>query len=154
MIKQISKPHPESKASQAREGTLKKAMEPKDIWEILKPQLQTLVQECAWVVSMDVRGHILGITEIGRGAVDHVEVEPREVFRPAIELAATFCMLVHNHPSDETDPSNDDIRLSKNLIKAGAILGVPFVDHIIVGKSGYTALSEQMPEFQNPYMIP
>jgi DNA repair protein RadC len=150
MIKQLSKPQKPSKASVAREKCTQRAVEPKELYEMLKPQLATLVQEVAWIACVDSVGHVLALQEIGRGAVDHVEVEPREVFRPAIEVAAMGVILVHNHPSDMTEASDNDKELTARLAMAGQILGVPLLDHMIVGKSGFTSLAEKAPQLFTP----
>ena len=73
------------------------------------------------------------------GTVDHVPVYPREVIKRALELGATALILVHNHPSGDPTPSDGDIAMTKELIKAAKALDVLIHDHIIIGKSGHTS---------------
>lgn len=145
MVKKLSKPVKKSKASIAREGNLKKAENPEELYELIKPQLENLVQECNWAFYMDPRGQVLGVEEIAKGAVDHVELNPRELFRPAIELAASFVIMAHNHPSGKTDPSNDDWGLTRRMVEAGEIIGIPVADHLVVSKDGFTSMQQKNP---------
>ena len=83
--------------------------------------------------------HFQAWSELGRelGAA-----YPREVFEPALRQGAASLIVVHNHPSGETDPSEDDLAITRRLSEAGEILGVPLLDHVIVGGRGYTSLKE------------
>lgn len=149
MIKHLSEAPPPSKASKARESK-KFVKDPKEIWELLKPQLDNLVQEIVWGLYIDSSGKVLGVQEISRGAVDHVETLPRELFRPAFELAAVGVIMVHNHPSGVAKFSEDDKRLAQRMIGVGALLEMPLYDSIVITKDGYRALNadEHMHEFQ------
>jgi len=77
---------------------------------------------------------------ISIGTIDTNIVHPREVFKPAIEHAATALILVHNHPSGVTDPSAADVAVTKQLIEAGKLLGVQLVDHVIVTKDAFMSM--------------
>ncbi len=74
------------------------------------------------------------------GTVDANLVHPREVFRPALEYAAAAVILVHNHPSGETEPSAADLAVTQQIIDAGKLLGIELVDHVIVTKDGYASV--------------
>ncbi len=65
---------------------------------------------------------------------------PREVFKPAIEYSAAAVILVHNHPSDETAPSDADIAVTKQLVLAGQMLGIPLIDHVIVTRQSFISV--------------
>lgn len=82
-----------------------------------------------------VRDEVISI-----GTIDANLVHPREVFRPALEYAAAAVILVHNHPSGETDPSAADILVTEQLIEAGRLLGIELVDHVIVTKDSYASV--------------
>ncbi len=77
---------------------------------------------------------------ISIGTVDANIVHPREVFKPALEYSAAAVILVHNHPSGSTEPSGNDYEITKQLINAGAILGIDLIDHVIVTKEGFTSI--------------
>lgn len=67
-------------------------------------------------------------------------VHPREVFKPALDHAASAVILVHNHPSGSTAPSEEDVEITKQIVQAGKVLGIPLLDHIIVAKDGFTSV--------------
>jgi DNA repair protein RadC len=92
------------------------------------------------VLCLTIRGRVLGWHEISRGAVDRVWIHARDVFRTALISNAASLILAHNHPSGEADPSSDDIQVTKRLIDVGTRLGVPIVDHIIIGDREYASL--------------
>lgn len=77
------------------------------------------------------------------GTVNANLIHPREVFKPAIEYGATAFILVHNHPSGITKPSMSDIEITKQLIAVGKIVGVPLLDHIIIGKGKYASIEAE-----------
>ena len=70
-------------------------------------------------------------------------VHPREVFRPALREAAAALVLVHNHPSGDPAPSREDREITDRLVRAGEILGVRVLDHVIVAERGYCSLREE-----------
>jgi len=70
-------------------------------------------------------------------------VHPREVFSDAIVDRAASIILVHNHPSGDTEPSQEDIAITKRLVEAGELLGIKVHDHVIVSKNGYTSMKER-----------
>jgi DNA repair protein RadC len=69
---------------------------------------------------------------MGEGTVDHAPVYPREVMRRALELAASACCLVHNHPSGSSSPSSADVEMTRRVVEAGRPLGVAIHDHFLV----------------------
>ncbi len=77
---------------------------------------------------------------ISIGTVDTNIIHPREVFRPALEYAAAAVVLVHNHPSDITTPSDADIAVTKQIIEAGKLIGIDLVDHVIVTKESFASI--------------
>jgi DNA repair protein RadC len=74
------------------------------------------------------------------GTVDHTPVYPREVLRRAIELHATGCVLVHNHPSGDATPSRSDIEMTKQVAQACNLLGISVHDHVIIARDGHSSL--------------
>src|SRR5260370_511892 len=76
------------------------------------------------------------------GSLDRSLVHPREVFRPAIKDAAKAILLVHNHPSGDPTPSDEDFLLTKRLEEAGKTLGIQILDHIVVARTGCSSIQE------------
>ena len=102
--------------------------------------MQYLKQEQFRVVLLDVKHKIISNQIITQGTVSGTLVGAREVFNPAIKHMASKILLVHNHPSGDPTPSREDIEITKQLVKAGDIIGIPVLDHIIIGKDEYTSL--------------
>jgi len=78
---------------------------------------------------------LIRIVNITQGTLDSVLIHPREVFRAAVEHRASALVLTHNHPSGDPNPSEADIRVTRDLIRAGKILKIEVLDHIIMGQA-------------------
>ncbi len=113
-----------------------------DAYDVLRPRIAHLSQEVFCVLAIDIRNGLIDCVEIGRGTVCGVEVHPREVFRPAIRLAAAGIVIAHNHPSGDPTPSAEDIALTRRMRDTGVTLGIPVIDHIVVAASGYRSVVE------------
>jgi DNA repair protein RadC len=104
--------------------------------------------ECLIVLLLNTRRKVLGHCLISTGTLDTILVHPREVFRPAIIGAAAAIVLMHNHPSGDPSPSEGDIKVTRDLIRAGQILKIEVLDHVVIGKpdgdtgKGYSSLRE------------
>lgn len=89
--------------------------------------------ECFVVLLLNARRRVKGHVLVSTGLLDTVLVHPREVFRSAIVGNASAVVLMHNHPSGEATPSEADIRITRELIRAGQLLRIEVLDHVIVG---------------------
>lgn len=97
--------------------------------------------ESVWVLMLNIRKRVIGHVMVSIGLVDQSIVHPREVFRAAIVANASAIVLMHNHPSNDTSPSDADRKVTRELINAGKILKIELIDHVIVGsQSGSTSL--------------
>lgn len=114
-----------------------------DVWHHLRHRVPH-EQEAFYVIALDVRNQLLDIVEVARGNVCGVEVHPREVFRPAIRLAAAGVIVAHNHPSGDPTPSAQDIELTRRLRDVGTTLGIPVLDHVVVTPDRYRSICESM----------
>jgi len=117
---------------------------PGDVYRCVAPRLAGVTQELFFVIGVDIRNGVLDVVEVGRGSIAHVEVHPREVFRPLIRMAAAGGILVHNHPSGDPTPSPQDLALTLRLREVGRLLGVPIIDHVVVGGRSYRSIAERM----------
>jgi DNA repair protein RadC len=99
-------------------------------------------QEEFHVVTLDVQLHVIGMHLVSVGTLDRSLVHPREVFRPAIKDAAKSVILVHNHPSGDATPSDEDLAVTTRLEEAGSTLGVQVLDHIVVARGGEVSIRE------------
>ena len=121
---------------------------PEQAVKLIKSILEGVDQERFLVMPVDIKNKILGYIEVARGSVDECPVDPREVFRAAIVMGASALFLAHNHPSGSTDPSPEDMKLTRRVCRAGELLGVPVLDHLIVAGDGSLSFAESgiMPE--------
>jgi DNA repair protein RadC len=98
--------------------------------------------ECFVVLLLNTRRRIKGHALISTGTLDTLLVHPREVFRPAIIAAAAAVVVMHNHPSGESTPSEADIKVTRDLIRAGQLLKIEVLDHVIIGADRRSSLRE------------
>jgi DNA repair protein RadC len=109
--------------------------------------LGELRQETFCVLLLNTKNRLQAKQMVSLGTLNSAPVHPREVFRPAIEKSAAAMILVHNHPSGECAPSSNDIALTQRLVKAGDLLGIEVLDHVIIGREsnghpGFCSLRE------------
>ena len=103
-------------------------------------------QEHLVAVTLNSANNVINIHELTTGLVNQTPVHPREAFVKAIEDRAVAVIFVHNHTSGSTEPSEQDYAITKVLCAAGKIVQIPVIDHIIIGKCGFTSLCREMPE--------
>jgi DNA repair protein RadC len=113
-----------------------------DIYDRVWPRYAGLAQEVFLIVGINARNGVIAELEVARGCLTGVDVHPREVFRPAIRMAAAAVIAVHNHPSGDPSPSPEDVALTQRLRTVGDVVGIPLVDHVIVAARGYCSMAE------------
>ena len=97
-------------------------------------------RECFVVLFLNVRKRVKGHQLVTIGTMDTMLVHPREVFRAAIVSCASAIVLMHNHPSGDSSPSEADIKVTRDLIRAGQLLKIEVLDHVIMGNPGHSSL--------------
>ncbi len=107
------------------------------------PRLRHLRQETFIVVLLNTANQIIRDVVVSEGSLNAVIIHPREVFRLAIAESAASIILVHNHPSGNTDPSREDLAITRQLVEAGRIVDIRVLDHVIIGGDAYTSFSER-----------
>jgi DNA repair protein RadC len=117
---------------------------PDDVCRLMR-DAKDLDRESFYVLYLDTKNRIAGVEEAHRGTVTHVDVHPREVFKGALASNATAIIAVHNHPSGDSTPSDQDYALTSRLVNAGQILGIPMLDHIVVGDQDCSSIRERSP---------
>jgi DNA repair protein RadC len=113
------------------------------VWAHFRARISDLTQETFFALYLDARKRLIREEVVSTGSLTESFVHPREAFRSAVREAAASVIFVHNHPSGEPDPSASDIELTRRLVEAGSLLGVPVTDHVIVAKNGYFSFIEQ-----------
>ena len=110
---------------------------PSDVRDLLTKSMETHLEaeEVFIMITVDTKHRITGIFEVARGHLSSCIVHPREVFKRALLMNASAVFIAHNHPSGDVMPSRDDTTTTKRLKEAGEVLGVPLLDHLIIGDS-------------------
>jgi DNA repair protein RadC len=111
--------------------------------EFLVPQFGTRPVEQFGVVLLDTKHRVLRTTVLSVGTLDASIVHPREVFRAAASAGAAALVLFHNHPSGDPTPSEDEVALTKRLVRAGDLMGIPVLDHVIVAENRFCSLKDR-----------
>lgn len=115
---------------------------PADVYRLCGPRLRDLAHEEFWAILLDSQHAVLREVQVSRGILDASVVHPREVFRQAILENASAVIVAHNHPSGDVTPSAEDRAVTAQLRRSGAILGIPVLDHVIVGDGRWASLAE------------
>lgn len=129
------------RAARSLVGERPQIMCPGDAAALLTPRLAHLEREESVVLLMDRRHRVLREVSVGVGGVAHSPMEPREVFAAALrEPCVAAVMVAHNHPSGDPAPSADDIAVTRRLARGAELVGLDFLDHIIIAASGWHSL--------------
>jgi DNA repair protein RadC len=128
----------------AREGPLERGRirGPADVFERCAPALRDLLHEEFRVLLLNAQHAVVREIVITRGILDASVVHPREVFKEAVAESAAALILVHNHPSGDPAPSPEDREVTRQLADAGRIVGIPVLDHVVVGDARYVSFVE------------
>jgi DNA repair protein RadC len=108
---------------------------PERIADLLREENRAYEVENFQVVLLNTRRKLIRVEKISQGTLDTILVHPREVFKPAIAASAAAVVLAHNHPSGDPTPSEADIKVTRDLIRAGQLLKIDVLDHIILGRA-------------------
>lgn len=112
------------------------------LYEYYRNILSDKKQECFYCVYLDSQKRIISDKLLFIGTLNRSLVHPREVFKEAYILSASSIICIHNHPSGEVNPSRDDIVITKKLVEIGHLLGIPVIDHVIIGKNKFYSFYE------------
>jgi DNA repair protein RadC len=115
---------------------------PEDIYKYYHPMIAYLKFEIFKVVAVDGRNTLINDYTVSKGILDASLVHPREVFGFAINESASAIFLIHNHPSGILKPSDDDLKITERIRRAGEIMGIGIVDHVIIGEGGFYSFSQ------------
>ena len=131
-----------SKRLEADVGEKPKPMlkSPEDVAAVVRGQLKGKKKEHFLVICLDTRNRLINCKPVSIGSLDTSIVHPREVFKEAVSSSSASVIFVHNHPSGDPEPSKEDVELTKRLVKAGEIIGIDVLDHIIVCDKSHSSL--------------
>lgn len=129
--------------SKESRGRRVKVTSPNVVADLLMDEMKFLQKEEFRILILDTKNQITKVETISIGTLNASIVHPRDVFKTALLNSANSIILVHNHPSGDTTPSNEDINITNRLIDAGKLLGIKVLDHIILGDNRYLSFQEK-----------
>ena len=116
---------------------------PEDVANLMMEQLKYLHKEHFVCLFLNTKNYMIAQETLSIGSLDAAIVHPREVFRAAIKCSSASIVCVHNHPSGDPAPSDEDIKLTQRLIEVGKIVGIDVLDHVIIGDGVYVSLKSR-----------
>jgi DNA repair protein RadC len=117
---------------------------PERVHAHVAPELAGLDRERLLALLLDGQHRLRRTELVGQGTLTSSLVHPREVFRAAIREAAAAVIVVHNHPSGDPEPSAEDLEVTRRLVSAGQLVGIPLLDHVVVAEGGFVSIRERM----------
>lgn len=130
----LASSHPEARAV---------VRSPADVAGLVMTEMSLLAQESLRVVLLNTKNQVLKVHEVYQGNVNSSMVRPAEVFREAVRENCPSLIAVHNHPSGDPTPSNDDIAVTGDLVQAGRYLDIEILDHVVIGQGRFVSLKER-----------
>ena len=113
---------------------------PQDAFNLVSGEMAFLEQERLRTILLTTKNQVVAVTEVSRGTVNSTLVRPAEVFREAVQRTCPAMIIIHNHPSGDTTPSQDDVAMTQRLVAAGKVLDIDVMDHIIVGQGRFLSM--------------
>ncbi len=114
---------------------------PEQVFSHFGVRLRHSRQEVFFALLLDSRHRLIGEVEVSRGSLNQSLVHPREVFAPALRESAAAILVLHNHPSGDPLPSREDHEVTRRLARAGEILGIRLLDHVVIGAESYASFA-------------
>ncbi len=116
---------------------------PEDAAELVRYDMQGLVQENLWVILLDTRNRKIGVEKVYVGSLNASMVRVGELFRGALQRNAAGIIMAHNHPSGDPAPSPEDVTLTRAAVQAGKLLDVEVLDHLVIGHNSFVSMKEK-----------
>ncbi|MCW3140673.1 MAG: hypothetical protein N2V72_00615 [Methanophagales archaeon] len=126
-----------------KEATEEKLNSPEKVYRFMLGEAK-IDRECVWVLHMNTKLKLIEKELVSMGTLDAAPVHPREVFKKAILNSSSSIIVVHNHPSGDPTPTEEDKKIAKVLKQSGEILDIPLKDFIEISSEGYTSFAKEM----------
>lgn len=120
-----------------------KITSPADAANLLMTEMAFLEQEHLRLILLDTRNHVIGTPTIYVGSLNTSVVRIGELFRAAVRANAAAMIVAHNHPSGDPSPSPEDVNVTREMVRAGKIMSLDVLDHVIIGRMRYVSLKER-----------
>ena len=125
------------------EKSLEKINCAENVFNLFHEKLKDKKEEHFYIIMLNTQNYIIREQLISKGILDASIIHPREIFKPAIKNSASKIILIHNHPSGDPTPSEEDLEITKTLMKNGEDLGIKVLDHIIIGNGKFWSWIER-----------
>jgi len=125
------------------DGELPSIANPETAAEFFMPQMAHLEQEELWVMLLDTRNHVLDVVMVYRGSSNSAQVRVGELFKDAVRRNAAAIIVAHNHPSGDPNPSPDDVAVTHVIRKAGEMLDIEVLDHLVIGRGRFVSMKRR-----------
>ena len=116
--------------------------DPKVIGSYYMEEMRHENQEIVIVLCLSSKGRLLGKKMVSRGSVNAAFLDPREIYKEALSRRAASIILLHNHPSGDPSPSAEDIEITNRIAQAGELIGIPLLDHLVIGDRSYVSMRQ------------
>jgi DNA repair protein RadC len=116
---------------------------PDDVVALVGKKLRKEAREHFLVLLLNARHEVEAIETVSIGSLNASIVHPREVFKPAVTTSAASILLVHNHPSGDPEPSEEDLTITRRLVQCGELLGIAVLDHVIIAQRGVVSFKSR-----------
>lgn len=116
---------------------------PQDVANLLSAEMGLLEQEQLRLVLLNTKNQVIAVSELYRGSVNTSLIRIGELFREAIRQGCSALIVVHNHPSGDPSPSQEDVEVTRQMVEAGKLLDIEVLDHIVIGQQRYVSLKEK-----------
>lgn len=126
-----------------RSGTMDRICDARGVYNLFHDRFRGEKQEHFLAVILDTKNRIIREILVSKGTLNGSLVHPREVFAPAIRERAASVLVIHNHPSGDPSPSHEDIEITHRLRETGDLIGIPLLDHVILGEDNFVSLKER-----------
>jgi len=126
-----------------KEATEEKLNSPEKVYRFMLGEAK-IDRECVWVLHMNSKLRLIEKELVSMGTVDGAHAHPREIFKKAILNSSSSIIVVHNHPSGDPVPTEEDKKVAKRLKQSGEILDIPVRDFIVISSEGYTSFAKEM----------
>lgn len=117
---------------------------PADVASFFMEEMRYRKKEVFKVLFLNTKNEITSTEDVSIGNLNSSIVHPREVFRSAVKRGAAAIIIIHNHPSGNPSPSDNDLAITKRLVEAGELMGIPVLDHLIIGNGIFLSFKEKM----------
>lgn len=131
------------KRQQSKQVERRQILSSKDVYELMQPLIGDLHNEEFWIVAINNASRIIKKVQVSVGGIDQTSADVRLIMRVLIDTGASQFAAVHNHPSGNPKPSNDDRKLTEQLKKAAEIFNIRMMDHVIVTNNGYYSFCDE-----------